>query len=190
MGCPRCRSPAPVLVPPLSQRAPSAVMAEGSGSGGSGRGPPCLGAASAFRRWEQLRRRAATPWARGLLAAAAGLGLLYAVLRVPVRLRDGLAAGEGGRGGWRRGEADPACGAGRSGRAGSARPSRASWAVSGIVYPAGPGQWLSLWAGCWRAAPQGLCPALGPSPHGERSGAGVCPEKETNLGKIWDTRSH
>lgn len=81
-----------MLVPPLSQRAPPAVMAEGSGGGG---------AASAFRRWEQLRRRAATPWARGLLAAAAGLGLLYAVLRVPVRLRDGLAAGEGGRGGWR-----------------------------------------------------------------------------------------
>ncbi|XP_041869481.1 suppressor of tumorigenicity 7 protein-like isoform X2 [Corvus kubaryi] len=67
-------------------------MAEGGGSGGSGRGPPCPGAASAFRRWEQLRRRAATPWARGLLAVAAGLGLLYAVLRVPVRLRDGLAA--------------------------------------------------------------------------------------------------
>lgn len=103
MGCPRWRSPAPVLVPPLSQRAPSAVMAEGSGSGGSGRGSPCLGAASAFRRWEQLRRRAATPWARGLLAAAAGLGLLYALLRVPMRLRDGLAAGEGGRGGWRAG---------------------------------------------------------------------------------------
>ncbi|NWV38872.1 ST7L protein, partial [Grantiella picta] len=72
--------------------APSAAMAEGSGSGGSGRGPPCPGAVSAFRRWEQLRRRAATPWARGLLAVAAGLGLLYAVLRVPVRLRDGLAA--------------------------------------------------------------------------------------------------
>lgn len=91
-----------MLVPPLSRRAPSAVMAEGSGSGsgGSGRGPLCPGAASAFRRWEQLRRRAATPWARGLLAVAAGLGLLYAVLRVPVRLRDGLAAGEGGRGGW------------------------------------------------------------------------------------------
>ncbi|NXU13375.1 ST7L protein, partial [Pardalotus punctatus] len=72
--------------------APSAAMAEGSGSGGSGRGPPCPGAVSAFRRWEQLRRRLATPWARGLLAVAAGLGLLYAVLRVPVRLRDGLAA--------------------------------------------------------------------------------------------------
>ncbi|XP_068029525.1 suppressor of tumorigenicity 7 protein-like isoform X5 [Anomalospiza imberbis] len=67
-------------------------MAEGSGGAGSGRGPPCPAAASAFRRWEQLRRRAATPWARGLLAAAAGLALLYAALRVPVRLRDGLAA--------------------------------------------------------------------------------------------------
>ncbi|NWV82236.1 ST7L protein, partial [Dasyornis broadbenti] len=70
----------------------SAAMAEGSGCGGSGRGPPCPGAVSAFRRWEQLRRRAATPWARGLLAVAAGLGLLYVVLRVPGRLRDGLGA--------------------------------------------------------------------------------------------------
>uniref|UniRef100_A0A8C3BJJ7 Suppressor of tumorigenicity 7 protein-like n=1 Tax=Cairina moschata TaxID=8855 RepID=A0A8C3BJJ7_CAIMO len=74
-------------------------MADGGGSGtgtgtGSGRGPPCPGAAAALRRWEQLRRRAAAaaPWARGLLAAAAGLGLLYALLRLPLRLRDGLAA--------------------------------------------------------------------------------------------------
>ncbi|XP_066839290.1 suppressor of tumorigenicity 7 protein-like isoform X1 [Anser cygnoides] len=76
-------------------------MADGSGTGtgsgsgtGSGRGPSCPGAAAALRRWEQLRRRAAAaaPWARGLLAVAAGLGLCYAVLRVPLRLRDGLAA--------------------------------------------------------------------------------------------------
>ncbi|XP_057282856.1 suppressor of tumorigenicity 7 protein-like isoform X2 [Pezoporus wallicus] len=63
-------------------------------SGGSGRGPPCPGAAAALRRWEQLRRRvaAAAPWTRGLLAVAAGLGLFYVVLRVPLRLRDSLAA--------------------------------------------------------------------------------------------------
>ncbi|XP_064255369.1 suppressor of tumorigenicity 7 protein-like isoform X3 [Passer domesticus] len=89
---PAPRSPAPLPVPPLSRRAPAAAMAEGSGGAASGRGPPCPGAAAALRRWEQLRRRAATPWARGLLAAAAALGLLYAVLRVPLRLRDGLAA--------------------------------------------------------------------------------------------------
>lgn len=77
-------------------------MADGCGTG---KEPPCLGAAAALRRWEQLRRRAAAPWARGLLAVAAGLGLFYAALRVPLRLRDGLAAGEAGgeRGGgaWR-----------------------------------------------------------------------------------------
>lgn len=85
-------------------------MADGGGTGtgtgtGSGRGPPCPGAAAALRRWEQLRRRAAAaaPWARGLLAAAAGLGLLYALLRLPLRLRDGLAAGES-RGGAARGD--------------------------------------------------------------------------------------
>ncbi|XP_074911655.1 suppressor of tumorigenicity 7 protein-like isoform X1 [Buteo buteo] len=69
-------------------------MADGGGGGGSGRGPPCPGAAAALRRWEQLRRRAAAaaPWARGLLAVVAGLGLFYVVLRVPLRLRDSLAA--------------------------------------------------------------------------------------------------
>ncbi|OPJ89068.1 suppressor of tumorigenicity 7 protein-like isoform B [Patagioenas fasciata monilis] len=68
-------------------------MADG---GGSGREPPCPGAAAVLRRWEQLRRRAAAaapaPWARGLLVVAAGLGLFYVVLRVPLRLRDSLAA--------------------------------------------------------------------------------------------------
>ncbi|KAK2526519.1 St7l [Columba guinea] len=66
-------------------------MADG---GGSGREQPCPGAAAVLRRWEQLRRRAAAaaPWARGLLAVAAGLGLFYVVLRVPLRLRDSLAA--------------------------------------------------------------------------------------------------
>uniref|UniRef100_A0A8C9EN93 Suppressor of tumorigenicity 7 protein-like n=1 Tax=Pavo cristatus TaxID=9049 RepID=A0A8C9EN93_PAVCR len=68
---------------------PALAMADGCGTG---REAPCPGAAAALRRWEQLRRRAAAPWARGLLAVAAGLGLFYAALRVPLRLRDGLAA--------------------------------------------------------------------------------------------------
>uniref|UniRef100_A0A8C2U0X5 Suppressor of tumorigenicity 7 protein-like n=1 Tax=Coturnix japonica TaxID=93934 RepID=A0A8C2U0X5_COTJA len=64
-------------------------MADGCGTGME---PPCPGVAAALRRWEQLRRRAAAPWARGMLAVAAGLGLFYLALRVPLRLRDGLAA--------------------------------------------------------------------------------------------------
>lgn len=72
---------------------PALAMADGCGTG---KEPPYPGAAAALRRWEQLRRRAAAPWARGLLAVAAGLGLFYAALRVPLRLRDGLAAGEAG----------------------------------------------------------------------------------------------
>eukprot|EP00076_Gallus_gallus_P033889 XP_024999427.1 suppressor of tumorigenicity 7 protein-like isoform X3 [Gallus gallus] len=68
---------------------PALAMADGCGTG---KEPPYPGAAAALRRWEQLRRRAAAPWARGLLAVAAGLGLFYAALRVPLRLRDGLAA--------------------------------------------------------------------------------------------------
>lgn len=92
-------------------------MADG---GGSGREPPCPGAAAVLRRWEQLRRRAAAaaPWARGLLAVAAGLGLFYVVLRVPLRLRDSLAAGETRRGhrGARRGNATSGRAAGTPGR--------------------------------------------------------------------------
>lgn len=72
---------------------PALAMADGCGTG---KEPPYPGAAAALRRWEQLRRRAAAPWARGLLAVAAGLVLFYAALRVPLRLRDGLAAGEAG----------------------------------------------------------------------------------------------
>lgn len=152
-GLPALAEPRPGAVPPLSRRAPPAVMAEGSGSAGgaSGRGPPCPGAASAFRRWEQLRRRAATPWARGLLAAAAGLGLLYAVLRVPVRLRDGLAAGEGGRGERRAG--------------GRQTLPVESPAVSGLCRrSSGTGQGLSRCAAHRRAAPHLPCARLGPVP--------------------------
>ncbi|CAM4663294.1 unnamed protein product [Lepidochelys olivacea] len=65
-----------------------------SGSGDAAPAAQPEGSACAPGRWERLRRRgaglAAVPWARalGLLAA---LGLLY-WLRVPLRLRDNLAA--------------------------------------------------------------------------------------------------